>query len=393
MLLIPAEYWKAWLFLFSHPFWLSLLLILFVYLFWMSWQERKQFNYLLHSPVSLFFKTIGIGVGVGFILSMILLIWWKPTIRAEEVLLVWMVTLGAALCRMRFACLSYVVGVLSLVSLASRQWGSGIAFLVGNDWWEVLHQFSIQDWLWLVALTHLCEWLLIRVAGEDGMIPIKMTHEMNYPIHGYWLQRTWPIPFILSTSAGGWLMVPVMIGFESHSCSTPVRQQKRFLSTYVLFFALALCTLLSLASHWSPLLWVVALLSISGHEWFYHWNKFRERSGNPLYVSDQRGLKVLAVIPDTPAAKMGIQSGDRLQRLNGVMIQSMDDLTGVTAQAAFLRAEIIDGKSDIQYRQKALYEDDPHDLGIIGGVTIRKKMIIQKEAFLEKNRWTNSGSL
>ncbi|SFI63996.1 PDZ domain-containing protein [Thermoflavimicrobium dichotomicum] len=377
MFTFPQPFWSAWLRLFIDPFWLTLFLLPVLHIGYLRWREKKQFGKIIHAPIPLVLRTWCLGLAVGFLLSC-LLIKWKFVIRKEEVLLVWGLTLCLGIWRIRFACISYVAGLLSLVSLASKKWGLVAISLEGYHWWKTIVSFSVENWLWLVGLTHLLEWGLVRLSGADGSLPVQVHHRLGQPVHAFLLSKIWTVPFVLLTHTG-WLIVPVIIGFSSKNASKPVLQQKRFVSTFVLIFACSLCIVLILSMYWRPLLWMAAILSFSAHELFYWWEQWRERKRKPLFVSTEQGLKVLVVLPFTPAAEMGIKSGDIIHRLNGVRIFTVEDLKRVTDHAAFLKLEILDERMDKHYLQKALYEDDPKDLGIIGAISIWQTNIKSKE--------------
>lgn len=111
-----------------------------------------------------------------------------------------------------------------------------------------------------------------------------------------------------------------------------------------------------------------------GHEIVYQLGKWREKQSEPLFVSNERGLKVFAVLPNSPAMAMGVKAGDVIQRLNGDRIYTHKDLEKAVKDAAFCKLEVLDEYLDRHMMQKVLYQDDPKHLGIVGAVPIGKRM-------------------
>ena len=78
--------------------------------------------------------------------------------------------------------------------------------------------------------------------------------------------------------------------------------------------------MLALLSEYSFFIGLLAsLFSFLGHEVVIYMGRKTELSNKPVYLPPSRGLKVLDVLPDTPAWKAGIRSGD--------IILAIDDMT------------------------------------------------------------------
>ncbi|RAL24520.1 PDZ domain-containing protein [Thermoflavimicrobium daqui] len=369
MLSIFNGFWELCLQLFINPFWIVIFLLPAFQISLERIKERQIFGKRLYAPTPLILRTWYLGVITSLFLSLILLN-FKFTIRAEEVFLVWACMLFLAIWRIRFACFSYAVGILSILSpIVKLLDHSKFISVYGNTWWEVIAQFSINQWLWLVCLTHLMECGLIRMAGTEGSLPVQIPHRVGRIVSGFQICKIWPMPIVVFTMSG-WLAIPLMIGFESKSCLKPISQQQRLSSTYVFVLSICIGCLLALSYGWKPLLWMAVLLSLCGHEVFYWWGKRVERQKEPRFVSDEKGLRVLAVLPQTPAAEMGLKSGDIIHKLNGVRISTLEELKQVVEGTAFLKIEVCNDQMDSHFVQKALYEDDPKDLGIIGATPV-----------------------
>lgn len=358
------EFIRTWISLWTEPLWIVACLLPIFFTIYTNLLERRNFGHIIEAPVPAILRTCLYGLLAGFLLSFCLSP-WVYSISKEEVLLVWLVTIFFALFRRRFACLSYSVGFLSLLHLCLPY--MYISFLPGSavKWYYVVEQFSMVNWLWIVGIAHFMEWILIRAEGAVSSTPVRLGHISGKAVQGYLLAKVWPISLVLLTPAG-WLPLPIMLGFASKNCSKPLRQQKRLISTLTLLYAGILCMTLGLITIHAEFIWFSAVFALFGHEAIYLWGRHMEKRSAPLFVSDDKGLKVLAVLPQTPAANLGIKSGDIIHRLNGVRIQTAADLEQAVSLSSFCKLEVLDERHDSHFLQRAIYEKDPKHLGIVG---------------------------
>lgn len=332
--------------------------------FWMLGRyEKKRFSSVLEPKIPLMIQTVSFSIIAGFVCSLCLseIIW---DIKTSDLAIVWMLTLLLAMFGLRFACLSYSAGILSLIHLSSQQ----IPFSAKFPLLETVHTFAAADWLWLVGIGHLLEWALIRLDGEEGAYPVKVNQ-----VNGFMLKKGWAIPLLLPNQ-GGWLPLPIFLSFARINLSGPMKQQKRQTSTFVLLYGIILCLGLYFFEGWESGLWGLALFAVIGHEGIYLGTKWLEKRAKPVFVSNQRGLKVLAVIPNSPADAMGLKTGDVIQRFNGRRIRSLAELTEMADKATYCKLDVLDEYQDHHITQKALYEDDPPHLGVIPAVSDQEQL-------------------
>jgi S1-C subfamily serine protease len=78
------------------------------------------------------------------------------------------------------------------------------------------------------------------------------------------------------------------------------------------------------------------------------------------------GLKVLGVIPGTPADRLGIEVGENIMKVNGQLVNSIDSFyQSLQASGAYFKLDIEDLNGEIRFVQGALYQGDHHELGIL----------------------------
>ncbi|TCW39130.1 PDZ domain-containing protein [Laceyella sacchari] len=349
------QWTSAWGQLVIHPgSWLALIFLV-KHTAGLARYERKRFATRLTPPFPLALRAwvMGLLLGAGFSLCSL---WGQWVIRPTDLAWIWACTALLAIMRARWACIAYSAGLVALLQC-------GVTFapvaelpVTWQPYVRSLLEVRVLDWLWIVCLAHLAEWLLIRLDGSQGARPVLVKGKPALQFH-----RIWPFPLVL-----GLAPVPLLLGFGCLNYDKPLEREKRLASTMTLGYTLILAGLITLAEVWPMGVWAAAAFSIAGHEGIAICNRLRVKRLRPYYVSDGNGIKVIAVMPGSPAQQMGIKPGDVVHRVNGKSVPTMAALLQVTEKAAFCKLEVLDEQDDRHIMQKALYEDDPRHLGIIG---------------------------
>ncbi|MFT8727536.1 MAG: PDZ domain-containing protein [Liquorilactobacillus ghanensis] len=91
-----------------------------------------------------------------------------------------------------------------------------------------------------------------------------------------------------------------------------------------------------------------------------------ERKENNWYVETHDGVRVIAVQPNTPAAKMKIQPGDEILTCNGLTVHSESELyAALKTDATFCRFKLRNYAGELKLAQGAIYADSPHEIGLV----------------------------
>ncbi|SDW44952.1 hypothetical protein SAMN05444487_103180 [Marininema mesophilum] len=351
--------WDAWKATWVHPLWLVAILLVAWQYAWKGIREERRFGSRLDPPTTLFLYSLFLGFGVGIFFSMGISS-WMVDIKPSSIFWVWGGILGLSLFRLRFACPAYAVGLLTLFSLLWEIQGRE-----EDGVWSGLSGFHTPDWMLLISLLHFLEWALVRLDGHRGSTPTLETSLDGRRVGGALLQKVWALPLVIFTP-GGWLPLPLVIGFARLNLSRPMQQQKRRSSSLILLYAGNLLILSVGAMIWPSLMWVAACFCFLGHEGLYQLGRYRERRRTPLYASGETGVKVLAVWPNSPAAMMGIYPGYSILRVNGEAVANREEMEEALARsAAFCRLEMIDEQGEVKLAQRALYQGDPVHLGVV----------------------------
>lgn len=369
-----------WQTLLEHPWWLLSLFYPVIYIWRINLNEKRKWGHRLHPPIPYLCKTFLLGAFVGIVLSLFISIYpmYIP-FTVTEIWIIWIATVFLSLFGWRFACISYAVALCGLLHLVSSYVSySPEAQSWFKPWWDTIVYFSLFDWLWLVALLHLCEAFLVRVDGNTAKQIIEHIDEQKQRINGFQHMRVWSIPLLLPTSMG-WFPFPMMISFAETNFSRSMSQQRRRSGTLIFIYACILIFLLVLCSFYHSLLIGAWLCSWLGHEGLFQWNRLSESKSSPMYISTNKGLNILEVLPHSPAAEMGIKTGDILHRVNGTEIQTVDDIKKITSRSAYCKLEVLDEHLDQHLLHRVMYEDDPQHLGIIGALSVAEASATTEE--------------
>lgn len=75
---------------------------------------------------------------------------------------------------------------------------------------------------------------------------------------------------------------------------------------------------------------------------------------------------MIAVIPDTPAAKMGVQKGDIILDCNDEEVKNESELyAALQKNSAYCHLRIRTFEGDLKITESAIYADGPHEIGLI----------------------------
>ncbi|MEC0174639.1 PDZ domain-containing protein [Paenibacillus favisporus] len=379
--------WKlgdALLQLLTQPFYyISIILMALVYRRQVL-LERKLFSVRLHSWGLQTWRTFwgGLVAGIGVSVAAAFL---GISLTTEAVICIWVVAIVLLLFRVRYLCFAYAIGILGVIQFVMGlfSWSPDGLLKTVKD---TVAGLDIPALLALVAVLHLAEALLIRLQGATFANPLFIEGKRGKLVGGYQMQVFWPIPlFLLIPGASdtvlpwtplfggdGWsggfsmMALPVVIGFSemTQSLLPQVKADRTF--KRLLIYGVVLLAFSILSAWWSPLALVAALIAFVLHEGLAWYSRYEEQHRSPVFVHPAQGLKVLAVIPGSPAEELGIAAGESIMKVNGVAIRSKEQLhLAIRKNPAFCKLEVQNLQGEVKFLQRAIYDGDHHQLGVI----------------------------
>ncbi|OXM86330.1 PDZ domain-containing protein [Paenibacillus rigui] len=352
--------------------------------------ERKLFHTKLHSLVSETWRTVLWG-WIGGLLASVLMAVVGATIQAEAILLLWIVSLLLILFRVRFLCWAYAIGVIGILQ-AVLGWFPSLSLLGSSDgaaWFTgALQSLNMPALLALVAVLHLVEALFVRQQGTRTATPMFYESKRGKIVGGYHLQGFWPLALFLLVPmqgantvplpwtpllggdlwSGGWTIVgfPVMIGFAEMTRSRLPKEKVRMSAKLLAGYAVAVL-LLAILAKLAPVLTVLSsLLCIALHEGLLVYSRWDEAKRSPIFVHDKRGLKILAILPNSAAAGLELEAGEIIHKVNGVAVHTKRELhQAMQLNSAFCKLEVLNLEGETKFVKHALFSGEHHQLGIL----------------------------
>lgn len=348
--------------------------------------ERKLFHSKLHSLVSETWRSILWG-WIGGVIASALMAVVGATIQPESVLLLWVVSLLVILIRVRFMCWAYAVGAIGIVQVVIASI-PGLSGVLPSWLAKPLLAIHMPAMLALVAVLHLVEALFVRVQGTRTATPMFYGSKRGKVVGGYHLQGFWPVALFLLVPvqggsqvplpwtpllggdlwSAGWTIVgfPVMIGFAEMTMSRLPGDKVRMTARQLVVYACIVLLLAIMAHQWPLMTLLASLLTILLHEALLAYSRWDESRRSPVFVHDPRGLKVLAVLPGSPAEELGIEAGEIIHKVNGIAVRTKQEMhQAMQVNSAFCKLEVLNLEGESKFLKRAVFSGEHHQLGIV----------------------------
>ena len=200
----------------------------------------------------------------------------------------------------------------------------------------------------LVGVLSVVEGLLILADGHRGAIPI-FTNKDGKLAGGFSLERYWPVPIVIilftteALSGGGstiltpdwWPFIrggintsllaaaivsaiPIysIIGYKQITFTQSKTSKTIFSSLLKLIYGVLLIAMYKIANYGVVFQGLLLIFMPLAQEGIALIENYRENKGNVKYVSDEEGITILDVMPNSPAERQGIRSGDKILEVN-----------------------------------------------------------------------------
>ncbi|WP_187355206.1 PDZ domain-containing protein [Paenibacillus tengchongensis] len=376
-----ASWGTAALKLLIQPYYYIAILFIMLYYRRQLASEREMIHVKLHSWGKETWRSLWTGLAVALPLSAAAA-GLGISLPPAAVGLIWAVSLVLMLFRVRYLCFAYAVGLLGIAQFVLSFFPDSLRSGWPGTVAGALRAMDIPALLVLAALLHLCEALLARWQGAALATPLFLAGKRGKVVGAYRLEAFWPLPLFLLLPAGagggelpwqpllggslGLVALPVLTGFSDVTQGLlPARKAARIAGRLALS-GLVLLGAAALAAWWSPLTLPAALLAVLLREGLFHYGALEERGLSPAFVHPPAGRKVLAVLPGSPAEELGIRPGEVLLKVNGVLLTDAAALhEALRMNPAFCKLEVQNLEGESKYLQRAIYDGDHHQLGMI----------------------------
>ncbi|BCS80774.1 PDZ domain-containing protein [Anaerocellum diazotrophicum] len=368
--------------LFSWNFWVVVILISFLY------KREQEFEQAVlgYNRVSLTYKVVEssiAGLVGGYIVSLITL-FFGIVVDVDSFMYLWYIALILALINPRYLCFSYSAGIVSVISLIFTK-----------------PVVDISGILVIVAILHFVESLLIFLDGFRGAIPVVIERRKKEGVFStsgaYLMQRFWVIPMVIIAynyqtttqvvkielfEPTWWplfkpqnllpnamlLMTPIVaaLGYGDLAVEDEPAVISKKSAGILSIFSIVLFILSAFSYKVYAFKWVAALFAPIAHESIILFQQKKQKEGKSIFEAEENTIKVLYVEENSVAEKMGIKLGDTLISINGVLIQSENELERIFSDAQiYMWVKVKDKRGKIKELYYQDYENGIRNLGII----------------------------
>lgn len=328
--------------------------------------ERKVFNTAIdRHATGLWAGLIG-GIGVALLVSLAALGLGLMVPKA-----VWLAVSGLCLAALVLSILGFSPWYLGLAGVTAL-----LLDAPQNGWqWQVIALVALL-WLAESAVLHFIDPPIdvptIKLGKRGADIAVYDHRQL------YWLPLVLPISGSTFSSLPWWatlhvgaarfalIGLPVILGVMLRTKKQlPQHATHQWAIQYLV--AAGLAALLAAVAAWLGQLALYALIALAvlgaavGLA-----NRWALRAGSNYISQTTSGVRIVAVLPETPAAAMGLVAGDIVMLCNAQPVHQVAELyAAIQAHPTYcrLRVQRLDG--EIKLCETAIYEGAPHTLGMI----------------------------
>lgn len=303
-----------------------------------------------------------------------------------------------------FAAIVFIAGFTFLWSLTTNvRWMSpaytiGAAFftciLFAENGWtlplftKALHSASEKVYPSIVVVLGLlliAEGLLIIGNGRKGSLPKLVKSKRGQSVGAHEVKRLWMLPLFLLIPGSAlhlpfdwWpvfhvgakeyslILVPFAIGFHQQIKGVLPKEAIVRHGRQVITFGV-LITMISAVGYWHPLVAIIAAaLAMIGRELLALMAYLKDESLPAYFSQKNQGVMIIGIIPESPAEKMGLQVGEIIAKVNGFAVCDESSFyEALQKNRAHCKLDVLDTKGEIRFVQRALFEGDHYELGIL----------------------------
>lgn len=306
----------------------------------------------LNTPLELTLSQIVLGILAGAIGSVILSVLGVTFRENSGIEFIFMISILALFYKKKYISYAYSAAILGAIGIA-------LNFISNISGTKVFLNVNILSLMTFVGIMYILEGVLIIFDGDRGAIPV-FTKKEEKIVGGFSFSRYWPIPIailmIFSNSAfdtdsiylnaASWwpivnrkeilsLLSTIMIasiplygilGYRNVTFTQEKKTKSLRCGSIILLYGLSIVLVSQLAAINVLGQIITVIYSPLAFEFIMRLEYKKEKNGEFLYVSDEEGIMVLEVTPNSPAYEVGIKRGDKIIEINGQNISSEGDI-------------------------------------------------------------------
>lgn len=175
----------------------------------------------------------------------------------------------------------------------------------------------------------------------------------------------WP-HFTIEGTTFAFVLFPLVIGFSKKTRKhVPVMQLPK-IGRSVLWLG-QLIIVGGLAAYFEPIIGFITLaIGVCIRLVISIYYALQDKTDVYAVAPSTKGAIIAAVLPDSPAEKMGLLVGECIQKVNGLPVYTESELyEALQINAAHCRLEVLDRNNEIRLTQHVIYSNDHYRIGLL----------------------------
>lgn len=232
----------------------------------------------------------------------------------------------------------------------------------------------------------IAEGLMVRINASKKTSPRLITSNRGLTVGAHETGRIWLVPLFLFLPGGDvslpfewWpvfhlgeqmtvtpILVPFILGYTQVVQAALPEQAIKTSGAKVIGLGVIVLAA-AVASIWIPLFSIIAAaVAILLREFLYHSDRNAEIRSTFYFTNKDHGVFILGIIPGSPADKMGLKVGEVITKVNSKNVLSESELyEALQTNRAHCKLEVLDTSGEVRLVQKAVYQGEHHELGIL----------------------------
>ncbi|MFD2705588.1 PDZ domain-containing protein [Salibacterium lacus] len=284
--------------------------------------------------------------------------------------------------RVKWLSPAFTVSAAVLLALILPLWDTGSPRV--DAWLQELGASDYQAVLFWLAVLIILESVLVFRSARFFTSPLTVKSSRGKWLGAHRMRRIWLLPSVFFIPGGmldavsWWPLLPVgegglalfffplAVGTDYtiyHTLPRPALQQ---MGRRLCLLGLAAGAGAGLSFYYPQAVLYTAAAVFVLRTALQVWQRMEDHGRQPFFQPGSRGVKILAVLPESPAAKMGMTAGEIIWKVNNIPVHSKKELYyALQKNSAHCRLEVMDTNGERRHVQSALYDNEHHEIGVL----------------------------
>ncbi|WP_160691585.1 signal protein PDZ [Clostridium sp. C2-6-12] len=307
----------------------------------------------VNSSVELTLSQLVLGILGGAVGSLILTSLGVVFSSNSGIAFLFIVSIFLMFINQRFICFSYSAAILGVISILIKLGNEFAPGIISNEFLNV----DVLYLMIFVGIFHVIEGILVMIDGDRGAVPV-FTNRNGRIIGGYALKRYWVLPVAIMIGVlmknssmdylteyienpSWWPLVKsstgldliansvisifpfyAVLGYSSITFTKSKREKALSSGIHIFIYGIALTVVAQIARFgiWGEA--IVVCFAPAAHELMLKFQAKSEIKREPKFVSDEEGLMILEISPNSKVKEFGVTIENKLLSINNININS-----------------------------------------------------------------------